>query len=200
MRTITIGQYAINFLIKMTKRLNNNAYERRKRCKRIKRNEHLINTFCNRPNKKKSLITNQSLPPTLPSFISQTISTTKFYSRSCSSININITRRLTVQNPKRTSSHQAKNLTCVWRKVCTPCQHSIASQVLSGRDWYHPHWGQSLKLISDGWSSHIVLHSVTYGIPMVIYAITTMSREHRYIHHLTARGMLCLVVILLYSM
>ena len=37
----------------------------------------------------------------------------------------------------------------------------------------------------------IDLHSVTYGIPMVIYAITTMSREHRYIHHLTARGMLC---------
>ena len=110
------------------------AYERRKRCKRIMRNEHLINTFCNRPNMKKSLITNQSLPPTLPSFISQTISTTKFYSRSCSSININITRRLTVQNPKRTSSHQAENLTCVWLKVCTPCQHSIASQVLSGGD------------------------------------------------------------------
>ena len=44
-RTITIGQYAINFLIKMTKRLNNNAYERRKRCKRIKRNEHLKTRF-----------------------------------------------------------------------------------------------------------------------------------------------------------
>ena len=142
------------------------------------------------------------MPPTLPSFISQMISTTKFYSRSCSSININITRRLTVQNPKRTSSHQAKNLTCVWLKVCTPCQHSIASQVLSGGDWYHPHRGQSLKLISDGWSSHIVLYSVMYGIPIVIYAITTMSREHRYIHHLTARGMLwfsCNIVISMFN-
>ena len=101
-------------------------------------------------------------------------------------------------NSKRTSSQQSENLTCVWCKVCSPSQHSIASQVSSGRDWYHPHWGQSPKLISDGWSSHIVLHSVTYGIPMVIYAITTMSREHRYIHHLTARGMLwfsCNIVI-----
>ena len=105
-------------------------------------------------------------------------------------------------NSKRTSSQQAKNLTCVWYKVCTPSQHSIASQVSSRRDWYHPHWGQSPKLISDGWSSHIVLHSVTYGIPMVIYAITTMSREHRYIHHLTARGMLwfsCNIVISMFN-
>ena len=165
------------------------------------RNENLINTFCNRPNMKKSLMTNWSLPQLFLLYLT-TISTTKINSRSCSTININITRRLTVQNPKRTSSHQAKNLTCVWCKVCTPCQHSIASQVLSGGDWYHPHWGQSLKLISDGWSSHIVLHSVTYGIPMVIYAITTMSREHRYIHHLTARGMLwfsCNIVISMFN-
>ena len=105
-------------------------------------------------------------------------------------------------NSKRTSSQQSENLTCVWCKVCSPSQHSIASQVSSGRDWYHPHWGQSPKLISDGWSSHIVLHSVTYGIPMVIYAITTMLREHRDIHHLTARGMLwfsCNIVISMFN-
>ena len=45
---------------------------------------------------------------------------------------------------------------------------------------------------------YIDLHSATYGIPMVIYAITTMSRELRYIHHLTAREYYVLVVILLF--
>ena len=114
-----------HFLINTTKWLNNNAYERRKRCKRIKRNEYLINTFCNRPNKKKSLITNQSLPPTLPSFISQTISTTKFYSRSCSTININITRRLTVQIPK---GLQVNNLR-TWPACGARCVHQASIQL-----------------------------------------------------------------------
>ena len=100
------------------------AYERRIRCKRIMRNENLINTFCNRPNMKKSLMTNWSLPQLFLLYLT-TISTTKINSRSCSTININITRRLTVQIPK---GLQVNNLR-TWPACGARCVHQASIQL-----------------------------------------------------------------------
>ena len=88
------------------------------------RNENLINTFCNRPNMKKSLMTNWSLPQLFLLYLT-TISTTKINSRSCSTININITRRLTVQIPK---GLQVNNLR-TWPACGARCVHQASIQL-----------------------------------------------------------------------
>ena len=115
-RTITIGQYAIIFLIKTTKWLNNNAYERRKRCKRIKRNENLINTFCNRPNKKK-ILDNQPIFAPNSSFLYLTNDIYNKINKNLFNRNINITRTKTVQNPNEHQDIKTQNLICVWFNV-----------------------------------------------------------------------------------